>query len=139
MLSLLSCETSSRDLYLQQTFPLSVFMTDAPSCTIYESRTGKDEQDIVLICDVTSANPTDDLVFTWSLNNETLNGTLYESIVQQDGVKSKIIIPTINDKLFGTWTCSVRNSIGETVPNCTLFVTAPIGKHRYLFLLYFSL
>lgn len=103
-------------------------LTDAPSCTIYETRTGKDNQDVLLICEVTLSNPKTDLEFNWSLNGTYLNRSYIEEISTQDGFKSKIVIPTLDDSLFGTWTCSVRNSVGQTDPNCTLFVDAPICK-----------
>lgn len=104
---------------------------DRPSCSIYESRTGKDNQDVVLICEVTFANPNTGLEFNWSLNGTQLNASYVEQISQQDGLKSKIIIASTQD-LFGTWTCSVRNTVGQTDPNCTLFVDVPMGMFDHL-------
>ena len=103
------------------------FWSDRPSCTIYESRTGKENQDVVLICEITFANPSDGLEFFWSLNGTELNQTFIDELSHQDGMKSKIIIPAYDEQLFGTWTCSARNTVGQTDPNCTLFVDAPIG------------
>ncbi|KAI2799611.1 hypothetical protein BLOT_011517, partial [Blomia tropicalis] len=97
-----------------------------PSCTIYESRTGKDNQDVLLICETTSANPNTGLEFSWSLNGTTLNNSYVQQISTQEGIKSKIIIPAFTEHLFGTWTCSIQNTVGQTDPNCTLFVDAPL-------------
>lgn len=85
------------------------------------------------MCEAVVANPDTDLVFTWSLENETLNETTYAAVVTQDGLNSKITIPATDDKLFGSWTCSVRNSVGESVPDCSLFVAAPIGIYLLFF------
>lgn len=83
---------------------------------------------MVLICEAAFANPNTGLEFTWSLNGTSLNETYLSDISQQDGPKSKIIIVAGNEELFGTWTCSIRNTVGQTDPNCTLFVDAPLGK-----------
>lgn len=109
------------------------FRSDRPSCTIYESRTGKENQDVVLICEITFANPSNGLEFFWSLNGTELNQTFIDELSHQDGMKSKIIIPAYEEQLFGTWTCSARNTVGQTDPNCTLFVDAPIGMKVFLF------
>lgn len=109
------------------------FWSDRPSCTIYESRTGKENQDVVLICEITFANPSNGLEFFWSLNGTELNQTFIDELSHQDGMKSKIIIPAYEEQLFGTWTCSARNTVGQTDPNCTLFVDAPIGMKVFLF------
>lgn len=112
-------------------------MTDRPSCTIYESRTGKENQDVALICEVPNANPNTGLQFSWSLNGTALNETYVEEIASQEGLRSRIVIPAGDEELFGTWTCSVRNTVGQTDPNCTLFVDAPLSKFFNLFFLPF--
>ena len=84
---------------------------------------------MVLICEVTSANPNTGLEYLWSLNGTGLNETFVKEISIQEGLKSKIIIPVYDHELFGTWTCSVRNTVGQTDPNCTLFVDAPLGEY----------
>ncbi|CAG2100240.1 unnamed protein product [Medioppia subpectinata] len=96
-----------------------------PTCTLYESRTD-DDQEIELICAVTAANPNNELTFNWFFNNTSLNETLIERIVKYEGMKSKITIPINDETLFGSWTCAVANSIGQTDPNCTLYVSPPI-------------
>ena len=82
----------------------------------------------MLICEVTFANPNTGLEFSWSLNGTSLNETHIREISRVEGLKSKIIIPAGDEEMFGTWTCSVRNNVGQTDPNCTLFVDAPLGK-----------
>ncbi|CAG2160554.1 unnamed protein product [Oppiella nova] len=96
----------------------------APTCTLYESRT--DDQEIELICAVTAANPNNELTFNWFFNNTLLNETISDRMVRHEGMKSKIVIPITGETLFGSWTCAVTNSIGQTDPNCTLYVSPPI-------------
>ena len=83
---------------------------------------------MVLVCEVTFANPETGLEFAWSLNGTSLNETYVQQISKQEGRISKIIIPAGEEELFGTWTCSVQNNVGRTDPNCTLFVDAPLGS-----------
>ncbi len=102
---------------------------------------------MALICEVPIANPNSGLVFSWSLNGTALNDSYVREIAVQEGVRSRIVIPALSSfggdegdgggdngdgngphHLFGTWTCSVRNTVGQSDPNCTLFVDAPLGK-----------
>lgn len=83
---------------------------------------------MLLICEVTSANPDSGFEYHWTFNGTSLNQTFLGEISTEEGYMSKIVIPTTDDSLFGTWTCSVRNTVGQTEPNCTLFVDAPLRK-----------
>nr|XP_027199908.1 hemicentin-1-like isoform X1 [Dermatophagoides pteronyssinus] len=125
-----TCIASNR--HGEKRIDLQINVLYRPSCTIYESRTGKENQDVVLICEITFANPSDGLEFFWSLNGTELNQTFIDELSHQDGMKSKIIIPAYDEQLFGTWTCSARNTVGQTDPNCTLFVDAPIAAESVL-------
>lgn len=80
-----------------------------------------------MICEATSANPNNNLEFTWSFNGTELNETLSREISQQEGTKSRIVISTVDDSLYGVWSCSVRNTVGQSNPNCTMLVDAPLG------------
>nr|XP_046910344.1 hemicentin-1-like isoform X1 [Dermatophagoides farinae] len=125
-----TCIASNR--HGEKRIDLQINVLYRPSCTIYESRTGKENQDVVLICEITFANPSNGLEFFWSLNGTELNQTFIDELSHQDGMKSKIIIPAYEEQLFGTWTCSARNTVGQTDPNCTLFVDAPIAAESVL-------
>lgn len=88
---------------------------------------------MALICEVPNANPNTGLQFSWSLNGTALNDSYVEEIANQEGLRSRIVIPAGDEELFGTWTCSVRNTVGQTDPNCTLFVDAPLSKFFIFF------
>lgn len=89
-----------------------------------------DEKDysIILVCEV-RANPIADLQFVWTHQNSTLNESMAESVMKQDGAKSWIEIPTRSPVLYGKWTCSVSNSVGATERNCTTLIEGPIRKY----------
>ena len=120
---------------------LQINVLFAPTCTIYESRSptvsvsGVNSKNVALVCEASHANPMSHLEFVWSLNGTHLNDSYIQQIATIEDNKSRIIIPASIEELFGTWTCSIRNTVGTSDPNCTLFVDAPLCK----FFLHFSL
>ena len=102
--------------------------TDTSSSSSLSSSHSSSSSYIVLICEAI-ANPSDNLSFQWILGNSTFTTTNSAGdIVTNHGTRSQIIISPDDESMFGTWNCSVTNSIGSSF--CLFTKSAPLGKHE---------
>ncbi|XP_015793574.1 hemicentin-2 isoform X3 [Tetranychus urticae] len=105
-----------------------------PVCEISESEVRGSEADgpssiyVVLICEAI-ANPSDNLSFQWTLGNSTFTSTNSSDIVTNQGLRSQIVISPNDESMFGTWTCSVTNSVGSS--SCLFTKSAPLIDSRW--------
>ncbi|XP_053205709.1 uncharacterized protein LOC128390045 isoform X4 [Panonychus citri] len=84
---------------------------------------------IVLICEAI-ANPSDNLSFQWIIGNSTFTSTnSTNDIVTNQGSRSQIVISPNDESMFGTWNCSVTNSIGSSY--CLFTKSAPLVDSRW--------